>query len=113
MQKVSDPVLLSADDAKNGMNAYTPSAANAYAETVAAGAKVHVCCPNEGAVVVYSPASLSADTTVAEALASDASAAIIPENGSITISATKTFYLKAYHPDNLTASDMITCVITV
>lgn len=111
--KVSDPVLLSADDAKNGMNAYTPSEANKYAETVASGTPLHVCCPNEDAVVVSSTANLSGASfdTLAEALAAE-NAAIIPENGHFSLTASDHIYLRAYHP-NMIASDCIDCNITI
>ena len=110
--KVSAPVLLSADDAKNGMNAYTPSAANTYAQTVASGTPLHVCCPNEGAVVVRSTQDLSGASfdTLAEALA--AGAAIIPENGSFSLTDSDHIYLRAYH-HNMIASDCIDCNITI
>lgn len=111
--KVSDPVLLSADDAKNGMNAYTPSATNTYKQTVASKTPLHVCCPTEGAVVVSSTDDLSGGSfdTLDEALAATA-AAIIPENGHFSLATTDHIYLRAYHP-NMIASDCIDCNITV
>ncbi|MDY0388892.1 MAG: hypothetical protein RBT65_17600, partial [Methanolobus sp.] len=110
---VSDPVLLSADDAKNGMNAYTPSATNTYAQTVASETPLHVCCPTEGAVVVRSTQDLTGTSydTLDEALAAE-NAAVIPENGNFSLTSSDHIYLRAYHP-NMIASDCIDCDITI
>lgn len=111
--KVSDPVLVSASDAKNGINAYTPSTTNTYTQTVASGTALHVCCPNEGAVVVRSTESLAGASfdTLAEALNAE-NAAIVPENGSFSLTSSDHIYLRAYHP-NMVASDCIDCDITI
>jgi len=66
--KVSDPVLLSADNSKNGMVGFTPSGTNTYAESGSADTPWHVCVDNRGAVIVKSPNSLTAATTLADAL---------------------------------------------
>jgi hypothetical protein len=111
--KVSDPVLLSADDAKNGINAYTPYTTNTYQQTVASGTPLHVCCPNKGAVVVSYTESLAgaAFDTLAEALDA-ADAAVIPENGYFSLTLSDHIYLRAYHP-NMIASNCIDCDITI
>lgn len=111
--KLSDPVLVSESDAKNGINAYTPSTTNTYKQTVASGTALHVCCPNEGAVVVRSTESLAGASfdTLAEALAAE-NAAIIPENGHFSLTDSDHIYLRAYHP-NMAASDCIDCDITI
>lgn len=111
--KVSDPIVLSNDDSKNGVNGYTQSGTNTYTLSGATTTKFHVCCPNEGSVVVSSTANLAGASydTLAEALAAEA-AVVIPENGYFTVAASDHIYLRAYHP-NMIASDCIDCNITI
>jgi len=109
--KVSDPILLSDDDSKNGVNGYTQSGVNAYTQAGSSTTKWHVCCPNEGAIVVRSTTDLSGASydTLDEALAVGN---IIPENGYFTLAGTDVIYLRAYHP-NMVASDCIACSLTI
>lgn len=109
--KVSDPIVVSDDDSKNGINGYTQNGANTYALSGSPTTKFHVCCPNEGAVVVASEDDLSAVATLDEALLTNG-AAIIPENGYFTVALTDHIYLKAYHP-NMAVSDCIDCTVTI
>ena len=106
----SAPILLSSDDAKGGVNGYT-DVSGTYTLTGSSGLAIHVCCPNEGAVVVCATATLESADTLADAM-SATGATVIPENGSFTVSATDDFYLRAYHP-NMLPSDMVTCSVTI
>lgn len=111
--KVSNPVVVSADDAQNGINGFTQSSTNTYTLTGAATTKFHVCCPNAGVVVVKSTTNLSGASydTLAEALAA-AGSVVVPENGHFTVASTGHVYLRAYHPD-MVASDCIDCSVTI
>jgi len=106
----SAPILLSPDDAKGGINGYT-DVSGTYTLADSSSLTIHVCCPNEGAVVVCATATLAtADTLAAALLVADAT--VIPENGSFTVSSSDDFYLRAYHP-NMLPSDMVTCSVTI
>jgi hypothetical protein len=108
--KVSDPILVTADDAKNGINGIEQTSANTYALTVTSGAKYHLCCANEGAVIVKCATTLASATTLAEALAVSG-AAIVPQNGEMAYSSGVKVYVKAFHP-NMLASDQLEITLT-
>jgi hypothetical protein len=112
---VSQPVLVTAAGSTNGNSGECSLSTATYTVTgdVSDGTNVfYACCDNNGSVMVKASESMAA-MTYAQALGASG-AAIVPQNGAITIGAGNptVVYLRAYHP-NLAASAQVTISATI
>jgi hypothetical protein len=107
--KVSDPILLTADQSKNGISGYDPAATLAVTGA-GTGGKFHMCCANSGAVMVRCNTTLAGKATLTDAI-NTSTAVVIPQNGQVTWATGTAFYVRAYHP-NMIPSNMVTVTIT-